>query len=164
MQLTHILTECSPVSQAIPGGLVVRIRRFHRRGRGSIPRLGVYFAAHPVTPTCPRRPLLFKWGSSIRENCSIQRKPLLLKNAQTAPQNISIFIIRPASYLDPAPSIDMVTARFFSMYLQKMLKRLIRSYVKYLSTEPIEEDATQNARIWPFIMITIKYLIFSYWH
>ena len=24
----------------VPGGLVVRIRRFHRRGRGSIPRLG----------------------------------------------------------------------------------------------------------------------------
>ena len=28
---------------AIPCGLVVRIRRFHRRGRGSIPRMGVHF-------------------------------------------------------------------------------------------------------------------------
>ena len=27
----------------IPGGLVVRIRRSHRRGRGSIPRLGRTF-------------------------------------------------------------------------------------------------------------------------
>ena len=27
----------------IPGGLVVRIRRSHRRGRGSIPRLGIAF-------------------------------------------------------------------------------------------------------------------------
>ena len=27
----------------IPDGLVVRIRRSHRRGRGSIPRLGVHF-------------------------------------------------------------------------------------------------------------------------
>ena len=25
----------------LPGGLVVRIRRSHRRGRGSIPRLGI---------------------------------------------------------------------------------------------------------------------------
>ena len=29
---------------AIPDGLVVRIRRSHRRGRGSIPRLGESFA------------------------------------------------------------------------------------------------------------------------
>ena len=28
------------VSSPIPCGLVVRIRRFHRRGRGSIPRMG----------------------------------------------------------------------------------------------------------------------------
>ena len=27
----------------IPCGLVVRIRRFHRRGRGSIPRTGVKY-------------------------------------------------------------------------------------------------------------------------
>ena len=27
----------------LPGGLVVRIRRSHRRGRGSIPRLGILF-------------------------------------------------------------------------------------------------------------------------
>ena len=27
----------------VPGGLMVRIRRFHRRGRGSIPRLGNAF-------------------------------------------------------------------------------------------------------------------------
>ena len=27
----------------LPGGLVVRIRRSHRRGRGSIPRLGITF-------------------------------------------------------------------------------------------------------------------------
>ena len=32
--LTHTLLP-------IPGGLVVRIRRSHRRGRGSIPRLGM---------------------------------------------------------------------------------------------------------------------------
>ena len=31
------------ISSAIPCGLVVRIRRFHRRGRGSIPRMGVKF-------------------------------------------------------------------------------------------------------------------------
>ena len=34
------LTEITPLQTAIPGGLVVRIRRSHRRGRGSIPRLG----------------------------------------------------------------------------------------------------------------------------
>ena len=28
---------------SVPCGLVVRIRRFHRRGRGSIPRMGVHF-------------------------------------------------------------------------------------------------------------------------
>ena len=28
---------------AVPCGLVVRIRRSHRRGRGSIPRMGVFF-------------------------------------------------------------------------------------------------------------------------
>jgi hypothetical protein len=40
------LTEITPLYTAIPGGLVVRIRRSHRRGRGSIPRLGrqVHFA------------------------------------------------------------------------------------------------------------------------
>ena len=31
----------------LPGGLVVRIRRFHRRGRGSIPRLGIIFLSEP---------------------------------------------------------------------------------------------------------------------
>ena len=31
------------VESVIPCGLVVRIRRFHRRGRGSIPRMGEYF-------------------------------------------------------------------------------------------------------------------------
>ena len=30
--------------QQLPGGLVVRIRRSHRRGRGSIPRLGSGFS------------------------------------------------------------------------------------------------------------------------
>ena len=30
-----------------PGGLVVRIRRSHRRGRGSIPRLGTCFQVGP---------------------------------------------------------------------------------------------------------------------
>ena len=29
----------------VPCGLVVRIRRFHRRGRGSIPRMGEHFLA-----------------------------------------------------------------------------------------------------------------------
>ena len=33
-------------SAAIPCGLVVRIRRFHRRGRGSIPRMGAIFFPH----------------------------------------------------------------------------------------------------------------------
>ena len=28
----------------VPCGLVVRIRRFHRRGRGSIPRMGDFFS------------------------------------------------------------------------------------------------------------------------
>ena len=33
----------------IPCGLVVRIRRFHRRGRGSIPRTGVkYFIFYDI--------------------------------------------------------------------------------------------------------------------
>ena len=32
-----------PFSTWLPGGLVVRIRRSHRRGRGSIPRLGSIF-------------------------------------------------------------------------------------------------------------------------
>ena len=31
------------VQSVIPCGLVVRIRRFHRRGRGSIPRMGEIF-------------------------------------------------------------------------------------------------------------------------
>ena len=31
------------VQSVIPCGLVVRIRRFHRRGRGSIPRMGEHF-------------------------------------------------------------------------------------------------------------------------
>ena len=39
----------------LPGGLVVRIRRSHRRGRGSIPRLGTYFCALPPFP-----PTLYK--------------------------------------------------------------------------------------------------------
>ena len=30
----------------VPGGLVVRIRRSHRRGRGSIPRLGTPFVTN----------------------------------------------------------------------------------------------------------------------
>ena len=33
----------------IPCGLVARIRRFHRRGRGSIPRKGVLFTSHTLT-------------------------------------------------------------------------------------------------------------------
>ena len=33
------------VQSVIPCGLVVRIRRFHRRGRGSIPRMGEHFLA-----------------------------------------------------------------------------------------------------------------------
>ena len=32
------------VQSVIPCGLVVRIRRFHRRGRGSIPRMGEHFS------------------------------------------------------------------------------------------------------------------------
>ena len=35
----------------IPDGLVVRIRRSHRRGRGSIPRLGVNFCNSPNIET-----------------------------------------------------------------------------------------------------------------
>ena len=31
------------LQMSLPGGLVVRIRRSHRRGRGSIPRLGSLF-------------------------------------------------------------------------------------------------------------------------
>ena len=33
---------------AFPCGLVARIRRSHRRGRGSIPRKGEYFLLRPV--------------------------------------------------------------------------------------------------------------------
>ena len=40
----HVLAHCS---SAVPGGLVVRIRRSHRRGRGSIPRLGTCFQVGP---------------------------------------------------------------------------------------------------------------------
>ena len=32
----------------IPCGVVARIRRSHRRGRGSIPRKGEYFLFYPV--------------------------------------------------------------------------------------------------------------------
>ena len=42
----HVLAHCS---SAVPGGLVVRIRRSHRRGRGSIPRLGSMFFFHLTT-------------------------------------------------------------------------------------------------------------------
>ena len=35
--------ECLSGLTSLPGGLVVRIRRSHRRGRGSIPRLGSTF-------------------------------------------------------------------------------------------------------------------------
>ena len=38
--------KCLP-SYAIPCGLVARIRRSHRRGRGSIPRTGVFFVTSP---------------------------------------------------------------------------------------------------------------------
>ena len=40
----HVLARWS---SAFPGGLVVRIRRSHRRGRGSIPRLGTSFQVGP---------------------------------------------------------------------------------------------------------------------
>ena len=33
---------------SVPCGLVARIRRSHRRGRGSIPRKGEYFLLYPV--------------------------------------------------------------------------------------------------------------------
>ena len=52
---THTRYSYLPVSVKIPGGLVVRIRRSHRRGRGSIPRLGTYFCTLPPFP-----PTLFK--------------------------------------------------------------------------------------------------------
>ena len=48
-------TRVMTVSNAsVPGGLVVRIRRSHRRGRGSIPRLGsifssLFFFADPIS-------------------------------------------------------------------------------------------------------------------
>ncbi len=45
---THTRYSYLPVSVKIPGGLVVRIRRSHRRGRGSIPRLGTYFSCLKV--------------------------------------------------------------------------------------------------------------------
>ena len=40
------------VQSVIPCGLVVRIRRFHRRGRGSIPRMGAYFFLSPLNTVC----------------------------------------------------------------------------------------------------------------
>ena len=52
VQSTLILGDCRvpyttkfhPGIATFPGGLVVRIRRSHRRGRGSIPRLGTCFS------------------------------------------------------------------------------------------------------------------------
>ena len=38
---------------SLPGGLVVRIRRSHRRGRGSIPRLGSNFLDMKNTESIP---------------------------------------------------------------------------------------------------------------
>ena len=43
---THLIDPINTLSAhklCVPVGLVVRIRRSHRRGRGSIPRLGVRF-------------------------------------------------------------------------------------------------------------------------
>ena len=45
VSLTHVSTRrniftVNLLTLHLPGGLVVRIRRSHRRGRGSIPRLG----------------------------------------------------------------------------------------------------------------------------
>ena len=45
-----VLKETYPKSLSklvIPCGLVARIRRSHRRGRGSIPRTGVFFVTSP---------------------------------------------------------------------------------------------------------------------
>ena len=48
--LTYYFKIIRPLHQTIPGGLVVRIPRFHRGGRGSIPRLGEFFvlASHLI--------------------------------------------------------------------------------------------------------------------
>ena len=40
------MQTCNCVIQPFPDGLVVRIWRSHRQGRGSIPRLGKYFLRH----------------------------------------------------------------------------------------------------------------------
>jgi hypothetical protein len=39
----YVLTALFPSSDAFPDGLVVRIRRSHRRGPGSIPGQGIVF-------------------------------------------------------------------------------------------------------------------------
>ena len=41
--LCSILLQMRVVATTVPCGLVVRIRRSHRRGRGSIPRMGAFF-------------------------------------------------------------------------------------------------------------------------
>ena len=43
--VTNMSGKSDQFSPTIPCGLVVRIRRFHRRGRGSIPRMGEHFLA-----------------------------------------------------------------------------------------------------------------------
>ena len=44
IQCESIVRGALNCSLAVPDGLVVRIRRSHRRGRGSIPRLGEGFS------------------------------------------------------------------------------------------------------------------------
>ena len=53
--LGHLKNTCiiNPALSDIPGGLVVRIRRSHRRGRGSIPRLGSMFFFVCFLPQLP---------------------------------------------------------------------------------------------------------------
>ena len=50
--VTHPFLTNALLALAVPDGLVVRIRRSHRRGRGSIPRLGEGF---PKRMSCCER-------------------------------------------------------------------------------------------------------------
>ena len=56
----------------VPGGLVVRIRRSHRRGRGSIPRLGSVFVFISYVQFCYSfMPVLF-CTDDFRGACAVK--------------------------------------------------------------------------------------------
>ena len=65
------------ICKCVPCGLVARIRRSHRRGRGSIPRTGDSNFASPVQ--CPGRLCLQDWKCSKRlMHCKMKMQGILL--------------------------------------------------------------------------------------